>query len=263
MRFFVYPRDMPVARPVPASPAVPLRGAFAGLSPRSLMGRRLASAPVLRMVPDELIAEAERLEAVVPTNLRELIGYVLAANEIDTAQQADAWDPTSSGSITRNEFRLRLRGVLQKHGHAGNEAAEIDEIFGSVDVDGSGIIGVTEVRQMLLELKEMGAELIDGAERRERLARAAKLRDVARLALDAKALLEQAASVQKTSDEAKVGLASDLEVQLGMACNRRRGLLAHRCRGARTQEAREADRHQGDGAAAYTARDEPRLQQLA
>ena len=222
MRFFVYPRDMPVARPVPASPAVPLRGAFAGLSPRSLMGRRLASAPVLRMVPDELIAEAERLEAVVPTNLRELIGYVLAANEIDTAQQADAWDPTSSGSITRNEFRLRLRGVLQKHGHAGNEAAEIDEIFGSVDVDGSGIVGVTEVRQMLLELKEMGAELIDGAERRERLARAAKLRDVARLALDAKALLEQAASVQKTSDEAKVGLASDLEVQLGMACNRRR-----------------------------------------
>ena len=119
MRFFVYPRDMPVARPVPAPPAVPLRGAFAGLSPRSLMGRKAASAPVLRMVPDELIAEAERLEAVVPTNLRELIGYVLAANEIDTAQQADAWDPTSSGSITRNEFRLRLRGVLQKHGPKG------------------------------------------------------------------------------------------------------------------------------------------------
>lgn len=229
MRFFNYPRDTPAPRAIPTSlfsAAVPIRGAFAGLSPRALLSKK--AGVQLRVDADALLEQAAMLERVTwLTDLTKQLGFILATNDIDPSAQSEAWDPTGSGSITRNEFRLRLRGLVQRHGDAehadhSTNASAIDELFDAQDDDGSGVIDVSEVRKLLYRLKVAGSDRIYCAERMEELARAERLREVARAAIEARAQLDRSVALQAAADASQQQLGADLQVQLGLACNRRR-----------------------------------------
>ena len=200
----------------------PIRGTFAGLSPR---GKRASSSGAqLAVDPDELLATADELEYEAPMNLPRLLGYILATADIDPDVQAAAWDPTRSGSVTRAEFRLRVKGLLQSHGceEVAGQKEEAESLFDAEDADRSGIVDVGELRRMLTRLKAEGIEALESVERAERLARAARLRDIAALAQRAQGLIDHAGAAKATAADAKLLLEADLEVQLGLAFTRRR-----------------------------------------
>jgi len=229
-RFYPRPRSSPQSPQYSKPPLVPYKGAFAGLKPKR---RNHAAADAdsdsryLQRRADDLIAEAEDLESQVPRpTLSEMLGSVMLERNVDTDELIKAWDPTSSGSIVKSECRLRLKGIFSQFGNGSETCtqSEIDSIFDSVDLDGSGVIDWKEARKMIASLKQ-AAQKFNSTEKlasRERMERSKRLRGLAKLAIDAGRCVADAIRLEDALQHFKVEMAVDLEAQLGLACARRR-----------------------------------------
>ena len=207
---------------------VPIRGTFAGL--QNVRKAAPAITVVTKLSSSELIAEAEALEGDrkphkqgVAVQLREL----LAEASVDVPAQIRAWDPTSSGSVLKTEFRLRIKALFAKHRPKEPfeiETKEIDAFFDSHDKDKSGVISSNELKTILVDLKGVAVAIQkEQAEvRKLQSAKATRLREIAVIAAEGEGLEEDADRREAELTRLKREMEADLEVQLGIACTRRR-----------------------------------------
>jgi Ca2+-binding EF-hand superfamily protein len=207
---------------------VPIRGTFAGL--HNVRKAAPAITVVTKLSSSELIAEAEALEGDnkprkqgVAVQLREL----LAEANVDVPAQLRAWDPTNSGSVLKTEFRLRIKALFAKHRPKEPfdlETKEIDAFFDSHDKDKSGVISSNELKTILVDLKSVAVAIQkEQAEvRKLQSAKATRLREIAVIAAEGEGLEEDANRREAELTRLKREMEADLEVQLGIACTRRR-----------------------------------------
>ena len=207
---------------------VPIRGTFAGL--QNVRKAAPAITVVTKLSSSELIAEAEALEGDkkprkqgVAVQLREL----LAEANVDVPAQLRAWDPTNSGSVLKTEFRLRIKALFAKHRPKEPfdlETKEIDAFFDSHDKDKSGVISSNELKTILVDLKSVAVAIQkEQAEvRKLQSAKATRLREIAVIAAEGEVLEEDADRREAELTRLKREMEADLEVQLGIACTRRR-----------------------------------------
>ena len=207
---------------------VPIRGTFAGL--QNVRKAAPAITVVTKLSSSELIAEAEALEGDrkphkqgVAVQLREL----LAEASVDVPAQIRAWDPTSSGSVLKTEFRLRIKALFAKNRPKEPfeiETKEIDAFFDSHDKDKSGVISSNELKTILVDLKGVAVAIQkEQAEvRKLQSAKATRLREIAVIAAEGEGLEEDADRREAELTRLKREMEADLEVQLGIACTRRR-----------------------------------------
>jgi len=207
---------------------VPIRGTFAGL--QNVRKAAPAITVVTKLSSSELIAEAEALEGDnkprkqgVAVQLREL----LAEANVDVPAQLRAWDPTNSGSVLKTEFRLRIKALFAKHRPKEPfdlETKEIDAFFDSHDKDKSGVISSNELKTILVDLKSVAVAIQkEQAEvRKLQSAKATRLREIAVIAAEGEGLEEDANRREAELTRLKREMEADLEVQLGIACTRRR-----------------------------------------
>jgi Ca2+-binding EF-hand superfamily protein len=207
---------------------VPIRGTFAGL--QNVRKAAPAITVVTKLSSSELIAEAEALEddkkprkQGVAVQLREL----LAEANVDVPAQLRAWDPTNSGSVLKTEFRLRIKALFAKHRPKEPfdiETKEIDAFFDSHDKDKSGVISSNELKTILVDLKCVAVAIQrEQAEvRKLQSAKATRLREIAVIAAEGEGLEEDANRREAELTRLKREMEADLEVQLGIACTRRR-----------------------------------------
>ena len=207
---------------------VPIRGTFAGL--QNVRKAAPAITVVTKLSSSELIAEAEALEGDkkprkqgVAVQLREL----LAEANVDVPAQLRAWDPTNSGSVLKTEFRLRIKALFAKHRPKEPfdlETKEIDAFFDSHDKDKSGVVSSNELKTILVDLKSVAVAIQkEQAEvRKLQSAKATRLREIAVIAAEGEGLEEDADRREAELTRLKREMEADLEVQLGIACTRRR-----------------------------------------
>ena len=172
----------------------------------------------------DLTAQADALEAFKPAlPVADQVGEALAG--VDISALVRSWDPTQSGSVIFSEFRMRVKGMAVQHGFTGEiNSDEVKALFNSYDLDGSGIIDLSELILMLQELRAVGSlrKLEREAARQQRLAEAAQLRQLAAQVDQAKALAAQADAREAALQQLRQEFACDIKAQLGMAFGRRR-----------------------------------------
>ena len=215
--------------------AVAIRGTFAGL--QNVCKAAPALTEVTRLTSSQLLAEAEALEGDkkphkqgVAERLREL----LAEANVDVPAQLRAWDPTNSGSVLKTEFRMRIKALFTKYRPQEPfdlETKEIDAFFDTYDKGKSGMMSSNELKAILVDLKGVGCAIsMAKTEVRARLAvKATKLRDLAVLAAEGERFEEEADRREVELTKQKREMEADLEVQLGVACTRRRSRGACKC----------------------------------
>ena len=147
-----YPRPIAPPRPpkAPYAPPklVPYIGAFAGLPPQQRgttdSEGKHKTLQLLNSRADTWEAEASRLEGNAPSlTLVEQLGQLLVTAQINVKALIEQWK-SANGSIVKQEFRLRVKGLLAKHGHPEPSNSSVDMLFESYDGDHSGIIEFAE-----------------------------------------------------------------------------------------------------------------------
>lgn len=106
------------ARPRRLTRPVPLKGVFAGLSPKRLLASAGSTGTQpLRAQAQVWNEEAAKLEKSLPTlTLAEQIGQGLGTHQINIRDLVQSWDGEGRGSIVKSEFRTRCRGLLDRLG---------------------------------------------------------------------------------------------------------------------------------------------------
>ena len=205
----------------PPREAVPIKGAFAGLSPKLLRRMRPEGSVVVSIDSADLLIRAEALETFKPVmSIEDQISDALAG--VDIGALSKSWDPTQSGCVLFSEFRLRVKGLLAQEGEPS--ADNVRALFNAYDVDRSGVIDLSELSLMLQELRAVGKPRADAREaaRQLRQTEAAHLRQLAARVDQAKALASQADAREAALQQLRQEFACDVEAQLGMAFARRR-----------------------------------------
>ena len=208
--------------------AVAIRGTFAGL--QNVCKAAPALTEFTRLTSSQLIAEAEALEGDKKPHKQgaaERLRELLAEANVDVPAQLRAWDPTNSGSVLKTEFRMRIKALFAKYRPQEPfdlETKEIDAFFDTYDKGKSGMLSSIELKTILVDLKAVGCAInLSKAEVRARLAvKATKLRELAIHAAEGERFEEEADRREAELTKQKREMEADLEVQLGIACTRRR-----------------------------------------
>jgi Ca2+-binding EF-hand superfamily protein len=129
--------------------------------------------------------------------------------------------------VLKTEFRLRIKALFAKHRPKEPfdlETKEIDAFFDSHDKDKSGVISSNELKTILVDLKSVAVAIQkEQAEvRKLQSAKATRLREIAVIAAEGEGLEEDANRREAELTRLKREMEADLEVQLGIACTRRR-----------------------------------------
>lgn len=147
------------ARPVRQTKPVPIKGAFAGLSPKRLIasGGSAGDPEPLRAQAQAWNDEAAQIERDLPTlTLAEQIGQGLVTHQIRVRDLVASWDGEGRGSIVKSEFRMRFRGLIERLHLVYPGTKAIDAMYDEYDADGSGVIDTKELISILEMLQAAG-----------------------------------------------------------------------------------------------------------
>ena len=214
-------RTEPWAAPKP----VPIKGAFAGLTPRHKAVRGDNNTSGLTAKADAWDAEADEILAELPEmSVKEQIASNLASCNVAPLTLCSQWDPSGSGSCVKMEFRLRLKGFMATRDLEPPAPHLLDEIFDEYDKDHSGIVEFAELVAAIKHLQQTGVRFnkTRGATVASITARADARRERATLARDAAAAESSADRFEGELLHARAKARENVEVQLGLTLARRR-----------------------------------------
>ena len=188
--------------------------------------------PPLKVQADEWEVEADRLEASPETDtprkepagptflpIEIEVGLVLLKLEkegITLQQQLQEWDKTGDGTISRGEWRIRLRtlGLANEY-----PTADVDELFAKYDEDSSGTINLRELKSALKRLKNRTVAHCAREAAAKKLAepppRAKELRAKANAAREAITCANRADTCEDELAELRVEYSGRIDLQLG------------------------------------------------
>ena len=95
------------------------------------------------------------MQGEATSGLAVKVGQTLEAKRIRVDDMMREWDPNSDGKITKMEFRQNIRKLLSEK---PPPAVQIDELFKSLDSDGSGELDSNELKRALKKLQVTAVE---------------------------------------------------------------------------------------------------------
>ena len=133
----------------------------------------LKSSTELKLTAERMREEADECDAVQFDTTRSKLGMLLFEKGAKIDEIMLEWDRNRDGEISLQEFRLNVRklGLTEKEA----PTKEIDSIYHSIDLDGSGTLDMKEVKVALKKLQEEHAT-VDQREEQQRVRASSKRR---------------------------------------------------------------------------------------
>ena len=157
----------------------------------------------------------------MPTlTLEEQLGQKLLTLKVNIKALIKSWE----GTLTKGEFRPRLKSLFESLGLAYPGYKVADELFEKFDDDSGGTIDNQELVAAFEMLVEAGRRSrdVNGAHQMDLAARAGELQGRAELCEKAAASIERADYLESELNELKVAIASNLATQVGLTVTNRR-----------------------------------------
>ena len=160
--------------PKPASPATQRKGSTAAAAAAAAPSSSADEAePDAKPVPKfEFVGNVEKLQDIIVGYLAKAeeeegktfdtvgskLGRLLLDKKVDVPALMKEWDRNNDGDISKQEFRLNVRKLGM--GDADATTAQLDALYDSLDLDGSGNLDIGEMKEALKALQADVKEVV-------------------------------------------------------------------------------------------------------
>ena len=171
----------------------------------------LLSVSQLEEHEQEQLEHIQQLEAEDHNTLEAKLGRLLMEQNLRVDELVRQWDRNQDGDISKQEFRINVRklGLTEKMA----TSIQLDQLYNSLDLDGSGQLETSEVRVALKRLQGEASNV--AGEKARRLAHCANLKQVATLYRDARQAAIELREAELVHREKKQPLGDSVDVRLG------------------------------------------------